>query len=259
MKRLWFLIAGLALPLQAQAYDHNHQDLTELLGKVVVYKGIGNAESQVDYKKLQKEPKLLNKYLKEMGKVPKKTFESWTKDQQKAFLINAYNAFTLKLVVDHYPVNSIKKIGGLFSTPWKMKFIRILGRADVTLDQIEHKMLRKNYNEPRVHFAVNCASIGCPRLRNEAFTAEKLEAQLEEQTKLFMLDTTRNELDASNKVLRLSKIFDWFEEDFTKDGNTVSKFASKYMTEDPAIKAALVAGEYKVKHLSYDWDLNDLK
>ena len=208
MRALLFIIS-MTFGLQATAFDHEHKDLTTLLGKVVSYSGVGGAESKVDYKKLQKEPLLLNKYIKEMSQVSKKQFDSFSKTEQQAFLMNAYNAFTLKLVVDHYPVKSIKKIGGLFSSPWKMKFIRLLGK-EMTLDEIEHETLRKNYNEPRVHFAVNCASIGCPRLRNEAFVASRLDAQLEEQTKIFMRDTSRNKIDLKNKKLKISKIFDWF-------------------------------------------------
>lgn len=256
MKSL-ILIFTIFISAPALAFDHSHRDLTTLLGKIVTYTGSG--ESQVDYKKLKKEPILLNKYIKEMGLVSQKQFDAFTEAQQQAFLINAYNVFTLKIVNDNYPVKSIKKIGGVFGNTWKIKFIRLLGK-ELSLDAIEHEMLRKNYTEPRVHFAVNCASVGCPRLRNEAYLAEKLDSQLEEQANVFLQDTTRNKIDTTKKTLQISKIFDWFEEDFLKGPTkSIQGFIAPYITDDTVVQTALKNGEYKIDHLSYNWDLNEKK
>ena len=134
-----------------------------------------------------------------------------------AFLINAYNAFTVEKILTRYPdIKSIRDFGKVFGNPWKDKFFTLLGQ-ECTLDGIEHEMLRKHgaYDEPRVHFAVNCASIGCPMLREEAYVAERLDAQLEEQAERFLSDRTRNRYSAQTGALEVSKIFDWFKEDWT--------------------------------------------
>jgi Protein of unknown function, DUF547 len=236
------------------AFDQSHKDLDTILKDVVVVNG---AVSQVNYKKLSKMAVLFNKYLKETSKVTQKEFDTFNEKQQVAFLINSYNAFTLKLIVDNYPVKSIKKIGGILSSPWKMKFIVLLGK-NRSLDEIEHEWLRKKYNEPRVHFAVNCASIGCPALRNEAYLAEKLDEQLTEQAKLFLRDGVRNQFDHEKKILKLSKIFDWFKEDFTKTG-TLQAFVTPYLTDDPLLRKALESETYEIEFTDYDWDLNETK
>lgn len=234
-------------------FDHSFSSYDELLKKHVSVKG---AVSQVDYKALKKDRAQLLNFNTQLSKVSQQEFDQWSPKQQQAFLINAYNSFTLQLIVDHYPVKSIKKIGGFFSSPWKKKFFSLLGQK-THLDHIEHGILRKKYDEPRVHFAVNCASIGCPALANFAFTAEKLNEQLDSQAKLFLRDGSRNTLNQKEKILRVSKIFDWFEEDFTKNGSTVAKFVAPYITEDKKLQKEIASGSYKVKYHSYDWNLNE--
>ncbi len=236
-------------------YDQTYQELTTVLQKVVVVNG---AISQVDYRKFQKDQKTFLSYLKQTSAVTQKTYDTFSEKEKLAFLINAYNAFTLKLVADYYPVKSIKKIGTLFTGPWKLKYFKLLG-ATHSLDEIEHEMLRKQFTEPRVHFAVNCASIGCPALRNEAYRAEKLDAQLDEQAKLFLRDGVRNQLDVTKKTVTLSMIFKWFNEDFEKNGSTIQKFVSLYISDDPLVIKDLEAGAYTIGHSDYDWDLNDVK
>ena len=234
-------------------FDHSHSSLTQVLKEYVIVKG---PASQVNYKKLKKHPSTFNSYLRKLERVSQKEFNSWTKKQQYAFWVNAYNSYTLKLIIDNYPIKSIRKLGGFFKSPWEKKFFTLLGKKR-HLDEIEHKILRVQFNEPRTHFAVNCASIGCPALLNEAFTAKKLEDQLEKQTKAFLQDTSRNFISSTGKLL-ISKIFTWFEEDFTKNGQTVQKFIAKYMTNDPSIKAKLNQEGFKVDHTKYNWDLNNV-
>lgn len=247
-----FIAALLFLPCLAWSFDHTHSDLTTLLRKHVRYT---DHASTVNYQSLKTDRPKLNKYLQSLSAVSEKDFKKFSKNQQMAFLINAYNAFTLQLILDHMPIASIKKIGGWFKSPWKMEFIDLLG-GKRHLDWIEHETLRKNYNEPRIHFAVNCASIGCPRLRNEAFTADQLEAQLDEQTRDFLKDKTRNRIEGG--TLFVSKIFQWFDEDFTKDGSTVQKFVLPYMVADAKLRQQLEKGDLKLKYTDYDWDLNGL-
>ena len=172
-----------------------------------------------------------------------------------SFLINLYNAATLKLVTDNYPVKSIKDIGSVFKSPWKQKVVRLFSEK-VTLDYIEHDLLRPTFNDPRVHFAVNCASIGCPSLRAEAFQASKLDAQLNEQGRLFLRDKSKNRLDAKNKTLFLSSIFDWFKDDFTAKSGTVEKFVAPYFPEGE--RKVILQSRLKMKNTDYDWNLNKL-
>jgi hypothetical protein len=241
---------------QAQGFDQEHKDWTELLKKVVRTKPDGS--SDVHYQGVLRDPVLLNRYLKNLGNLKQDEFDKFSKSEQMAFYINAYNAFTVKLVIDHYPVPSIKKIGGILSSPWKMKFFRLFGR-EMTLDEVEHTILRKKYKEPRIHFAVNCASIGCPALRAEAFVGSRLDEQLAQQTQLFLRDKSRNYIDdAKNKVF-LSKIFNWFEEDFTANGSSVQSFVATFMTDDPKIQEKLRKNAYDISYTDYNWDLNSAK
>ncbi len=176
--------------------------------------------------------------------------EKWTEEERLAYWINAYNAFTVELILRHYPLESITDIKKLHiplvNTPWHIKFFKI-GGVEMNLDEIEHKILRKKFDEPRIHFAIVCASVSCPNLLNEAFTAEKLEQQLTAQAKSFVNDPTKNIL-AEDKV-QLSKIFSWFKGDFTKNGSLIA-YINQYADKPVSEKA-------KVKHLSYNWNLNN--
>jgi len=227
MRWLAALLAFCAGTALAQGFDHSHKAWDALLKKHVVLLP-GNSASQVRYAEFAKDRAALKAYLGSLSAVTEAEFQGWPKPQQMAFLINAYNAFTVELILAHYPVKSIKDIGSdLFSNRWKRKFFRLLGRESY-LDQIEHEILRKpgSYDEPRVHFAVNCASVGCPMLREEAYTGAKLEAQLEEQTVRFLSDRSRNRFDANTGKLSLSRIFDWYAEDFA--GGDVPRFLTRY-------------------------------
>ncbi|MBX7152796.1 DUF547 domain-containing protein [bacterium] len=171
---------------------------------------------------------------------------NWSVDAQKAYWINAYNAFTVSLVLENYPVKSIKDIGGFFKSPWDKLFISIGGKS-YTLNQIEHDILRKQFNDPRIHFAIVCASRSCPVLRREAFEPSTLNRQLDEQVKSFLRDQSKNRL--ASQTIRLSKIFDWFKDDFTKDG-TLIDFLNQYSNIKIDQKA-------KIEYLEYDWSLNE--
>ena len=152
-------------------------------------------------------------------------------------------------------MKSIKKIGGFFSSPWKKNFFKLLGETR-NLDWIEHKVLRKKFNEPRIHFAINCASIGCPALRPEAYVASRLSAQLEEQTQLFIGDASRNEI--RDNQLYISKIFDWFAQDFEKSHGSVEKFIAAYITKDDEVAQKIRNQKFKIKYTKYDWKLNEV-
>ena len=177
-----------------------------------------------------------------------------------AFLINAYNAFTLEKILSRYPnLKSIRDFGSVFGNPWKDKFFKLLGHESY-LDQIEHEMLRKPgaYNELRVHYAVNCASIGCPMLREEAYAADKLERQLEEQAVRFLSDRTRNRFNPESGRLEVSKIFDWFKEDFGAREQYFARYA-KLLADAPEQQKAVAEGRMPLAFLEYDWTLNDAR
>ena len=269
MKKLLLTVAMLffSLAAGAQSFDHSHAAFTALLKKHVVVID-GGKSSKVKYADFKKDEPQLKAYLDSLSKVPEAEFNGWTKPQQMAFLINAYNGYTLELILQNYPVKSIKDIGGVFDNRWKRKFFKLLGQ-DSYLDKIEHETLRKPgvYNEVRVHYAVNCASIGCPALREEAFSADKLGAQLEEQAVRFLSDHSRNRFE--NGKLEVSKIFDWFKDDWDKgnagfDGKTPAiksreEYFSRYAKQlavSPADQQVVASGKAPISFLDYDWNLN---
>lgn len=230
-----------------QEIDQSHAAFTAVLKSHL-------KDNKVDYAGLKKNPGELTAYLDTLAAVPESAFNKWDKDQQMAFLINLYNAATLKLIIDHYPLKSIKDIGSVMKGPWKQEVVRLFGKVQ-TLDHIENALLRAKYKDPRVHFAVNCASIGCPSLRPEAFQGAKLDTQFEEQGRAFLRDSSKNYLDAQNKTLYLSQIFDWFKGDFTGKSGTVEKFIAPYVTN--ADRKVIEQGGLSIKNTKYNWNLNN--
>ena len=170
-----------------------------------------------------------------------------------AYWINLYNAATLNLILEHYPVASIKDIGTALSSPWKKKVVRVEGKH-LSLNEIENDILRPSFLEPRIHFALNCAARSCPPLRNEAYVGPELENQLEKQTMVFVGDPKKNYLDDKG-TLHLSKLFDWYEKDFQESKKTVVAFVRPYIV---ALQAYAATGTTpQVKFEDYDWSLNE--
>lgn len=237
-----------------QSFDHSHALWDKTLQTYVVDHG---DFSQVKYQALkQSGAATLNQYLQSVSAVQANQFKQWTKPQQLAFLINAYNAFTVKLILDHYPVESIKDIGSFFRSPWKIQFFMLFGHK-THLDHIEHELIRANFQEPRIHFAVVCASIGCPKLQARAYTAERLESMLESATRNFLRDSSRNRFDAQRNTLYLSSIFKWYEEDFAAKSGSVEQFVAPYISDDPKVRQQIQQRQVDVEYLDYDWSLND--
>lgn len=249
------------LPAHAQAgFDHSYAAWDALLKKHVRWLPDGK-QSRAHYKGFAADRAALKAVLDTMSAVPKATFNEWSKPQQMAFLINAYNAFTVEIILTQYPdIKSIKELGLFNRGPWKNEFFTLLGNKR-HLDWIEHEQLRPIYKEPRIHAAVNCASIGCPALRDEAFTAAKLEAQLEDGMRRFMSDRTRNRV--RDDRVEVSAIFKWFKQDFSSGyrgyhqlEDMLAAYAEQ-LSDKPDEQAALRAKALPVRHLDYDWSLND--
>ena len=222
----------------------DHSIFADLLKKYV-------KNGRVDYAGFKSEETKLDKYLKILEVVDSK---SLSKDEQFAFYANAYNAWTIKLILSGYPeVKSIKDLGSLFQSPWKKEIVRIEGDV-VTLDNVEHDILRPRFKDPRVHFAINCAAISCPPLRREPFQGDILNSQLDDSTRSFLNDPTSYKIDG-NKFY-VSRIFKWFGEDFDHD---VLSFYQKYADGDLKQKLSENRKKIQIKYLDYDWSLNKLR
>jgi hypothetical protein len=232
MKKLILLIAASLVftGLSAQTSLFN-----DLLQAHVTKDGI------VDYASFNNEK--LDTYLSYLEKTAPEV--SWSENKQKAFWINAYNAYTIKKVLENYPLKSITDIKENGKTVWKIPFAKIGGET-YTLDHIEHEILRKKLFDPRIHVGVNCAATSCPKLENLAFTERNIEATLENLMKTFINNTTSNEIAKQN--IQISSIFDWFQKDFTRS-NTLISYLNKY-------SETKINSDSKISYLKYDWSLN---
>lgn len=242
-------------------FDQSHATWSKLLSRHVQW-NVEGTTSTVDYAGFARDSSALDAWLDTLSKIDRSTFDTWKQSDREAFLINAYNAATVKLILSRYPkLESIKDLGGVFSSPWKKKFVDLLGERR-SLDSIEHGLLRgaKDYGDPRIHFAVNCASVGCPALRPEAYVGQRLQAQLADQTNRFLKDRNRNRLATNGESLQVSKIFDWYAEDFDSHSRGVAKFLADHadaLELDAAHIAQLREGKLAIGFTDYDWSLNE--
>lgn len=236
------LTIQLSFPAMAQPVV-DHGILKKLLKSYV-------DNGQVDYSGLKIEEKQLDQYLKYLEDIPPENLE---RADRMAFYINLYNAWTLKLILTDYPgVKSIKNLGTLFRSPWKKEFVKIHGKT-TTLDHIEHDILRPMFKDPRVHFAVNCASKSCPPLLDEPYTGANLNNQLEFVASSFINDPLNNFM--ADGILYVSRIFKWFGNDF---GNDIPGYVASYAKGNLAEQIAATGKNIKVKYLDYDWSLNKM-
>ena len=219
----------------------DHSIYADLLIKYV-HQGI------VDYRGFKTEETKLDRYLKVLENVDT---DSLSRNEQFAFYINAYNAWTIKLILSGYPgIESIKDLGNIFQSPWKKKICRIDGDV-ITLDHIEHNILRPKFKDPRVHFAINCASLSCPPLGSQPFFGNTLDRQLDNATRAFINNSKRNYLDGN--TLYVSRIFKWFGKDFDYD---IIGFFLTYADDHLKNELEDKKNNIEVEYLSYDWSLN---
>lgn len=258
--RLFLVLLLGASAVAAQAAS-TPDDWNQLLKQHVVTLQGGHATA-VDYQGMARDKTRLTAYLARLAQVQRGEFDRWPTAAQLAFLVNAYNAGTVDLVLSGYPgISSIKDLGSLFSSPWKKRFLPLLGKEH-SLDEIEHELIRGSgrYRDPRIHFAVNCASIGCPALRSEAYDSVQLDTQLEDQARRFLSDRSRNRLE--DGTLRVSSIFKWYRGDFEqgwRGARSLGAFLALYaeaMGLTPAQAQALREGTLPIEFLDYDWQLN---
>lgn len=262
MQRLVALLLGLLAasftrPLEAQVaesrFDSRHARWTRVLETFSTKEG-------VDYEALAKQRGELDRYLAELEAVRLDEFSAWPRPARLAFWINAYNAYTLRLVTDHLPLESIRDIGGEDKSPWDL---RVVGLAHLhpgsesprlTLNELEHEILRAEFEDARVHAAINCASKGCPPLRRSAFTAKRVDAELDEAARAWLADPLRFAFDAKARRVTGSEILRWFESDFVRDAGSTAKWLSRYAPEEQ--RGWLAQGPVRLEFKPYDWSLN---
>ena len=251
-------------------FDHRHTLLDQVLQKHV-------ENGLVNYRALQADQETLDRYLRALAGVDPKAYDDWTRQQKLAFWINAYNAHILRVILDHYPVtrsifadplrrypaSSIRQIPGV----WKLRRWPVAG-STWTLDHMEHVILRQELIEPRIHFVLVCASIGCPLLESRAFDAEHLESRLDQAAVNYLYRDRKVQIDKAGNAVRLPQIFNWFAGDFTPDPQTAVFFEHYpreaigpltwvYRYANAADREFLRQGKFELTYLEYDWALND--
>lgn len=253
MKQWLVSLLAIALFSSCEIHIHGNGKVISHSAWTVLVKKYVNEEGLVDYKGFIKDKKELQAYLDMLSANP--PAKNWSKEDQIAYWLNAYNAFTVKLIVDHYPVKSIKDLGPkhqiiFINTPWDIKFFKIDDHT-MTLNRIEHRILRQEFREPRIHFALNCASLSCPQLRREAYEGSRLDEQLTDQAKSFMRNPKRNQPDPSHP--KLSAIFDFYGKDMRKwSGLSLIGFINQY-------SPVKIKEDAEIEFLDYNWNLNDQK
>jgi hypothetical protein len=269
-KTLSYLLAAVLMMSSTVvlAFDHQHPMLTQVLSDVVKLSE-NKKQSRVDYAQLFKQPKQLEQYLALLSSVKKTEYQAWTGDEQLSFLINAYNGFTVQLINQNYgkfqsgKAESIKDLGSFFSSPWKQSFFTLLDEKR-SLDELEHDMIRVWFARPRIHAALVCAAVSCPPLRNQAFVADKLDQQLDDQMRQFLSDDQRNTINLSDNRVNLSSIFKWYGDDFEKGQqgfNSIKDLIKVYqadIADDPQQLTWLKKQDFSIRYLDYDWRLNDI-
>lgn len=233
-----------------------------------------NERGFVDYDALDANAQQLNLFIDTLGKLSRPAFEIWDDEEKKAFWINAYNAITLKKIIDNYPIqsvffksimypkNSVRQISGF----WDVKTTPVMGEP-MTLDHIENNILRVRFKDPRIHFALVCGAASCPPLRQEPYVASRLDIQLDDQVKRFLNREENLRVDEQKKIVYLSSIFKWYDDDFTEkykpennptgyrdDRYAVLSFIKQYK---PDIIGQVLEQEYKIYFTDYDWSLNN--
>ena len=251
--RVLFVIqlSALCTPEHASAaggFDQTHARYGAVLSNFV-------KNGRVDYAGLQSAPQDLDAYLNELATITPEEFATWSRENRLALLLNLYNARTLRLIIDHYPLKSIRNIGTLPGAAWRQLVVRFGGQI-MALDHLENKIIRADYNEPRIHFALVCAANGCPPLRSEPYIGNRLERQLDDQAKQFLATGEKNRFDLEKNTLWLSPIFKWYKEDFTGKTGSLAAYVKPFLPEESR-HGLERSSKIRVLYTDYDWNLNE--
>jgi hypothetical protein len=243
-----FKLTGAEPASAPEVFDQTHSRYAGVLRQFV-------SNGRVDYVALRAKPGELNTYLEGLAAVKPADFAGWTPENRLALLLNLYNAWTLRLIADHYPVKSIRDIGTLPGAAWRELIVRFGGQI-MSLDHLENKVIRANYHDPRIHLALVCAAMGCPPLRSDPYQGSQLDRQLADQGRTFLATPEKNRFDPDKCKLWLSPIFKWYKEDFTGGGQSLQDFVRPYLPE--ASRHALGSSPgVKIAYTDYDWALNE--
>ena len=246
---LAFLAALASGELCAGGPDHTHEFFGRTLSQYV-------SDGEVNYAGLKRNRTNLDRYLRGLGEVTEPDFRKWTDQQRLAYYLNLYNADTLQLIIDNYPVTSIKKIGSFWKGPWDQPAVKLFGKT-ITLNNLEHDIIRKQFDDPRVHFALVCAAKGCPPLREEPYVADRMNEQLDDQGRRFLGQSSKNRVSAKDGIVHLSPIFKWYGDDFVKKSGSVLLSVRPFFPEKT--REVLLRGKYSIAYTTYDWSLNEAK
>ena len=257
IKKGIMIIALMLLTFVGTGYcegSENHSVFTDLLSAHV-------QGGEVDYKNLCQDNNL-DLYIEQLSNTDPENLS--TREAKLAFWLNAYNAYTLKIICDNYPLKSINELhtGGLIfgavtrQTVWHKKLVTINNEL-TSLDHIEHKIIRPIFKEPRIHFAIVCAAKGCPPLRNEAYEADVMDEQLNDQSEIFLSQKDKNNFDIKKRVARISPIFSWFKKDFVAESGSLLEYLVPFIDEEIGASIKNDPRGWRIKYTEYDWSLNE--
>jgi hypothetical protein len=236
--------------IDTKKFKNNYESFNAILKSFV------NENGTVDYASIRSDPYNLDKFITFINNVsPENNPEQFSDSDGKAYWINVYNALAIKTIIDNPGINSIKEISWGLGAFWRNKFV--VGQKRMTLNHIEHKILRKKYHDPRIHFAINCASNSCPPIGNRIVTGINLDEQLDKKTINFINDISNVRIDHIKKEIQLSRIFKWFKKDFLQNHENLISYIIVYLDESDTKEKAETLSTYKIVYNKYDWLLND--
>lgn len=259
MKQMILMCAALFVMGQtsfARAFDHDH-GIWDIVLKKHVTMVDEQRHSRVNYLGIKNDVALFGTYIDMLTSVSRNDYEAWSRNRKLAFLINAYNALAIKLVVDHYPLDSIQDIGGLFTRPFDISFITLFGET-MSLNDMESRLIRQNasFDDPRIFLVLFRAAAGSPALKNEAWTDETLEPLLEASLMNFLSDPGRNRFNTQKKRFEISPVFRWYEEDFKAVYGSISRLLHVYGDCLQLSAGEADVSDVPIVYLDFDWALN---
>jgi len=221
-----------------------------------VLESFSSVNGTVDYSSIRNDPFNLDKFLSFISSVsPENHSELFKEDDSKAYWINVYNALAIKTIIDNPNISSIRDVSWGMGAFWRTKFV--VGGRKMTLNHVEHKILRSKYKDPRIHFAINCASTSCPPIGNRIVNGKGLDEQLNRKAIDFINDKSNVSIDHKKEIVYLSRIFKWFKKDFVSENRRLIDYILEYRKDINDIQKEKISINYKIEFFKYDWSLND--